>query len=98
MTEYLLQPIGTVFSKREKNLIKEARNLAKNIVKGFDSSFILNDKLFTPNAKTFNALNTNVIDKTRTIFTTPTLNIYTQGEVNIRKIADEVNRIFGSQY
>ena len=96
--EYLLQPIGTVFSKREKNLIKEARNLAKNIVKGFDSSFILNDKLFTPNAKTFNALNTNVIDKTRTIFTTPTLNIYTQGEVNIRKIADEVNRIFGSQY
>lgn len=96
--EYLLEPIGTVFSKRERNLIKEAQNLAKNIVKGFDSSFILNDKLFTPNAKTFNALNANVIDKTRTIFTTPNLNIYTQGEVNIRKIADEVNRIFGSQY
>lgn len=96
--EYLLEPIGTVFSKRERNLIKEAQNLAKNIVKGFDSSFILNDKLFTPNVKTMNALNANVIDKTRTIFTTPTLNIYTQGEVNIRKIADEVNRIFGSQY
>lgn len=97
-TEYLLQPIGTVFSKRERNLIKEAQNLAKNIVKGFDSSFILNDKLFTTSAKALNTLNNSVIDKTRNIFTTPTLNIYTQGEVNIRKIADEVNRIFGSQY
>lgn len=97
-TEYLLEPIGTVFSKEERSLIKDAQNLAKNIVKGFDSSFALNNKLLTPNSKTLNALNANVIDKTRTIFTTPTLNIYTQGEVNIRKIADEVNRIFGSQY
>lgn len=96
-TEYLLEPIGTVFSKKERSLIKTAQNLAKNIVKGFDSSFTLNN-LVTPNAKALNALNNNVIDKTRTIFTTPTLNIYTQGEVNIRKIADEVNRIFGSKY
>lgn len=96
-TEYLLEPIGTVFSKKERSLIKTAQNLAKNIVKGFDSSFTLNN-LVTPNAKALNTLNNNVIDKTRTIFTTPTLNIYTQGEVNIRKIADEVNRIFGSQY
>lgn len=96
-TEYLLEPIGTVFSEKERSLIKKAQNLAKNIVKGFDSSFTLNN-LVTPNAKALNALNNNVIDKTRTIFTTPTLNIYTQGEVNIRKIADEVNRIFGSQY
>ena len=40
----------------------------------------------------------NLSNSTKMIFTTPTLNIYTQGEVNIRKIADEVNRIFGSQY
>ena len=40
----------------------------------------------------------NLSNSTKMIFTTPTLNIYTQGEVNFRKIADEVNRIFGSQY
>ena len=97
-TEYLLEPIGTVFSKREKSLIKDAQDLAKNIIKGFDSSFSFKNNLSTPDMKAFNALNTKVINGTKTIFTTPTLNIYTQGEVNIRKIADEVNRIFGSQY
>lgn len=96
--EYLLQPIGTVFSKRENELVKKAGNLAKRVIGGFDKSFALNEDLFAPNTKAFNALNTNVINGTKTIFTTPTLNIYTQGEVNIRKIADEVNRIFGSQY
>ena len=44
------------------------------------------------------AINSKIINGTKTIFTTPNLNIYTQGEVDIRKIADEVNRIFGSQY
>ena len=43
-------------------------------------------------------LNGKVDEKTKMIFTTPTLNIYTQGEVNIREIADEVNKIFGSKY
>lgn len=97
-TEYLLEPISTVFSKKESKLIKDAKNLAKGIVKGFDSSFALNNDFIMPNLKSLDKLNNKVIDSTKTIFTTPTLNIYTQGEVNIRKIADEVNRIFGSQY
>lgn len=97
-TEYLLEPISTVFSKKESKLIKDAKNLAKGIVKGFDSSFALNNNFIMPNLKSLDKLNNKVIDSTKTIFTTPTLNIYTQREVNIRKIADEVNRIFGSQY
>ena len=97
-TEYLLEPISTVFSKKESKLIKDAKNLAKGIVKGFDSSFALNNDFIMPNLKSLDKLNNKVIDSTKTIFTTPTLNIYTQREVNIRKIADEVNRIFGSQY
>ena len=44
------------------------------------------------------AINSKIINGTKTIYTTPNLNIYTQGEVDIRKIANEVNRIFGSQY
>lgn len=43
-------------------------------------------------------LNGKIDEKTKMVFTTPTLNIYTQGEVNIREIADEVNKIFGSKY
>ena len=97
-TEYLLEPISTVFSKKESKLIKDAKNLAKGIIKGFDSSFALNNDFIMPNMKSLDKLNNKVIDSTKTIFTTPTLNIYTQGEVNIRKIADEVNRIFGSKY
>ena len=69
-TEYLLEPIGTVFSKKERSLIKDAQNLAKNIVKGFDSSFALDSKLLTPSTKALNALSTNVIDNTKTIYTT----------------------------
>ena len=42
-------------------------------------------------------LNNQIIDSTKTIFTTPNLTIYTQ-EFDARKIANEVNRIFGSQY
>lgn len=41
--EYFLQPINTVFSKREAGLIRNASNLAKGITKGFDKSFALNN-------------------------------------------------------
>ena len=42
-TEYLLEPIGTVFEKREAELIRSASNLAKGIVDGFDKSFMSNN-------------------------------------------------------
>lgn len=42
-TEYLLEPIGTVFEKRESELIRSASNLAKGIVDGFDKSFMSNN-------------------------------------------------------
>lgn len=42
-------------------------------------------------------INRKIIDNTKTIFTTLNLTIYTQ-EFDARKIANEVNKIFGSQY
>ena len=65
------------------------------IVQGFDSAFSLKNNFKIPN---INSINGEIKKQTKMIYTTPTLNIYTQGEVNIRKIADEVNRIFGSKY
>ena len=82
-------------TSKEKEALKLVGKFGNNLVDKFNNSFsasALNASFASAN------LNSKVIDSTKTIFTTPTLNIYTQGEVNIRKIADEVNRIFGSQY
>src|SRR5699024_1440661 len=97
-TEYLLEPIGAVFSKKERSLIKDAQNLAKNIVKGFDSSFAFKSDLF--NTKALNALNNSIIDKTRTIFTTPQIvfNVQELDESKLEQCFNYVNRKFGSQY
>ena len=94
-TEYFLQPISTVFSKQQNKLTSEAKKVAMGIVQGFDSAFSLKNNFKIPN---INSINGEIKKQTKMIYTTPTLNIYTQGEVNIRKIADEVNRIFGSKY
>lgn len=81
--------------KEKGNLLNEVNKLGKDMVKEFNAT--ANPKLLKLSAMQAN-LNSNVIDKTQMIFTTPTLNIYTQKDVNIREIADEVNRIFGSHY
>lgn len=67
------------------------KSLANQTNKNLSNSF--NFKI--PN---MNNVNKELKKQTKMIYTTPTLNIYTQGEVNVRKIADEVNRIFGSKY
>ena len=63
-TEYLLEPIGTVFEKREAELIRSASNLAKGIVDGFDKSFMSNniDNLYDrmKSAVETSAINTDV--------------------------------------
>lgn len=55
-------------------------------------------RLRTPNMK---AINQSVADSIKTVFTTPTLNIYAQDELTpskINSIIDTVNRRLGSQY
>lgn len=80
---------------KEKKAVNSVNKLGNNLIDGFYNG-IDGKSLSSSLAST--KLNSKVIDSTKTIFTTPNLNIYTQGEVDIRKIADEVNRIFGSQY
>lgn len=82
-------------TSKEKEALTLVDKFGNNLVDKFNNSF--NTSALSAGFASSN-LNSKVIDSTKTIFTTPTLNIYTQGEVNIRKIADEVNRIFGSQY
>ena len=81
--------------KRKKALLDEINRLGTEAVNEFNNT--MNPKALNINAMQ-SKLNSSVIDKTQMIFTTPTLNIYTKGEINVRKIADEVNKIFGSKY
>ena len=81
--------------KQGPKTVRNIEDYAKQINQNFNKNLSginlgINNKLGT--------LNSKIINGTKTIFTTPTLNIYTQGEINIRKVADEVNRIFGSKY
>ena len=77
--------------KTVKNIEEYAKQINKNFGKTLESTNLgINNKL--------GAISSKIINGTQTVYTTPTLNIYTQGELNIRKVADEVNRIFGSKY
>lgn len=77
-------------------LIKSAEKLAKNLNDSLNlkSNILLNS---FGNTK----INSQIIDSIRTIFTTPTLNIYAQDELTPAKmnsIIDTVNKRLGSQY
>lgn len=77
--------------KTVKNIEEYAKQINKNFGKTLESTNLgINNKL--------GAISSKIINGTQTVYTTPTLNIYTQGELNIRKVADEVNKIFGSKY
>ena len=80
---------------KEKEVLNTASKLSSNLVKKINKE---NTFDFSNIEKLSSNISRKTVNGTKTIFTTLTLNIYTQGEVNIRKIADEVNRIFGSQY
>lgn len=95
---------------------KETRKIFKNVMKGselgledeektlYDKANEIANKMkvkladITPNMGT---IKQSVIDQTKTVFTTPTLNIYAQDELTPAKmnsIIDTVNRRLGSKY
>lgn len=98
---YAMQPMEEEMKEGQQTLFRQSTQLGEGIVKrlgNIDLSKSFNNKLKNINIPNMKVVGKEIKDQTKMIFTTPTLNIYTQGEVNIRKIADEVNRIFGSKY
>lgn len=93
--EYYVQPISDVMNARKKRITDTAKELASRV------NSVFNNQMNIPNVQDFGKfqgyINDKIIDSTKTIFTTPNLTIYTQ-EFDARKIANEVNKIFGSQY
>ena len=82
----MIEGLANSLDHKSYELLNSAKKLSNNLYKELDFGNISGK------------INSKIIERTQTIYTTPNLNIYTQGEVNIRKIADEVNRIFGSKY
>ena len=77
-------------SDEQKNLNKQVDDITNKMKTNFSN--------ITPNMKAFKQ---SIIDQTKTIFTTPTLNIYAQDELTpakINTIIDTVNRRLGSKY
>ena len=97
MAEYFLQPISTVFSKKQRGLTTDAKNLAKGIVNGFNNSFKFNQTLNIPNMK---AIEGKIRTQTQTIFTTPqiTFNVQEMNEQNLQACLNYINKKFGSAY
>lgn len=95
---------------------KETRGIFQNVMKGAelgldDEEKNLNRQIdtianqmktrFANMVPNMGAIKQSVIEKTQTVFTTPTLNIYAQDELTpnkINTIIDTVNRRLGSQY
>ena len=97
MAEYFLQPISTVFSKKQRSLTSDAKNLAKGIASGFNNSFKFNQNLNIPNMK---AIEGKIRTQTQTIFTTPqiTFNVQEMNEQNLQACLNYINKKFGSAY
>lgn len=95
---------------------RETRDIFQNVMKGAelgleDEQKALNKQVddianqmktnFSNMVPNMGAIKQSVIDQTKTVFTTPTLNIYAQDEltpIKINRIIDTVNRRLGSQY
>lgn len=99
------------FSVPDKGPLADADTYMPDMIKLFASGIDKNkykivDSIKSMSGEMNNALNfgkiqaglkNNIIKENKTIFTTPNLTIYTQ-EFDARKIANEVNKVFGSQY
>ena len=95
--EYFLQPISTVFSKKQRGLTADAKNLAKDIANKFSNSLKLNRNL---NMSNMNVTTGQINKQTQTTFTTPqiTFNIQELDEARLQQCFNYINKKFGSQY
>lgn len=93
--EYYVQPISDVMKSRQKDIVSSAREMANAVNSAFNNQ--MNFPQIHDFGKLQGKLSNKIIDSTKTVYTTPNLTIYTQ-EFDARKIADEVNKVFGSQY
>ena len=78
--------------QQENSLYKEVDEISKKLLEKFN--------LIKNNDLQFKNLSSNVIEKTRNIFTTPNINFYVQelDEAKLQQCFNYINRKFGSQY
>lgn len=96
--EYYVQPISDVMKSREKSIVQNAQELA-NKVNG-----VFNNQIGAPKVQDFGklqgSLSSQIVDSSKTIFTTPQINFNVQelDEAKLQQCFNYINRKFGSAY
>ena len=95
-TEYFLSPILTVFSKKESELVKKAKEVARGISEGFSTQFNSSGALL-PN---LSGINSEIKRQSGIISMTPqiTFNVQKMDEQNLEVCFAYINRKFGTKY
>lgn len=95
-TEYFLSPILTVFSKKESELVKKAKEVARGISEGFSTQFNSSGVLL-PN---LSGINSEIKRQSGIISMTPqiTFNVQKMDEQNLEVCFAYINRKFGTKY
>ena len=95
-TEYFLSPILTVFSKKESELVKKAKEVARGISEGFSTQFNSSGALL-PN---LSGINSEIKRQSGIISMTPqiTFNVQKMDEKNLEVCFAYINRKFGTKY
>lgn len=94
----MIELMANGLNNNKSKLLNATQKLAQEM-----NDNLLNQSLFrmTDFEKMQGKINNQVIDSTKTVFTTPTLNIYAQEELTpakLNSIVDTVNKRLGSQY
>ena len=98
-TEYYIQPISDVMKNNKSSIIKNAQELAARVNEVFEEQTIN-----MPQIKDFGKLQGNlsnqIIDSTKTFFTTPQIvfNVQELDEAKLQQCFNYVNKKFGSAY
>ena len=95
--EYFVEGFSLGIIKNEQDAINDVKKFASGSLMAFQEEI---NKTYQNMSKVQNEFSSNVIDGTKTIFTTPNINFYVQelDENNMEKCFKYVDRKFGSQY
>ena len=95
--EYFVEGFSLGIIKNEQDAINDVKKFASGSLMAFQEEI---NKTYQNMSKVQNEFSSNVIDGTKTIFTTPNINFYVQelDENNMEKCFKYVDRKFGSRY
>lgn len=94
--EYYVQPISDVMKSRQRSIVQSAQDLSNKI------NDVFNSRIDMPQIQDFGKLqgrlSSQIVDSTKTVNNDNRNIVFNIKGNNPKEIADEINKIFGSQY